>query len=200
MTKLILASQVVICNRKKEKTFVNVFLTCLTSDFHSVEMGGLGYYTYLNKSDSTTRPKEGRRKERKNMDMTKREVQYHIGLGQGDAGGWCILPGDPAGARPSPPILTSPPLSTPTGSSPPGPANWRGEGQCGEAPASAAPPPPSPWRSSTRSGCIPLSASAPAGHPAGCPQRRRGGGHRGGAHGGHQPGVCPHRVARRGGF
>ena len=29
------------------------------------------------------------------MDMTKREVQYHIGLGQGDAGGWCILPGDP---------------------------------------------------------------------------------------------------------
>ena len=29
------------------------------------------------------------------MDMTKRQVQYHIGLGQGDAGGWCILPGDP---------------------------------------------------------------------------------------------------------
>ena len=29
------------------------------------------------------------------MDMTKRELQYHIGLGPGDAGGWCILPGDP---------------------------------------------------------------------------------------------------------
>ena len=29
------------------------------------------------------------------MDMTKRDVQYHIGLGQGDAGGYCILPGDP---------------------------------------------------------------------------------------------------------
>ncbi len=29
------------------------------------------------------------------MDMTKREIQYHIGLGPGDAGGWCILPGDP---------------------------------------------------------------------------------------------------------
>ena len=29
------------------------------------------------------------------MDMTKGEVQYHIGLGQGAAGGWCILPGDP---------------------------------------------------------------------------------------------------------
>ena len=29
------------------------------------------------------------------MDMTKRALQYHIGLGPGDAGGWCILPGDP---------------------------------------------------------------------------------------------------------
>ena len=29
------------------------------------------------------------------MDMTRREVQYHIGLGTGDAGGYCILPGDP---------------------------------------------------------------------------------------------------------
>ena len=29
------------------------------------------------------------------MDMTKQDVQYHIGLGQGDAGGYCILPGDP---------------------------------------------------------------------------------------------------------
>ncbi len=29
------------------------------------------------------------------MDMTQREVQYHIGLGAGDAGGYCILPGDP---------------------------------------------------------------------------------------------------------
>lgn len=30
------------------------------------------------------------------MDMTRRDVQYHIGLGQGEAGGYCILPGDPA--------------------------------------------------------------------------------------------------------
>ena len=29
------------------------------------------------------------------MDMTTREVQYHIGLGEGDAGGYCIVPGDP---------------------------------------------------------------------------------------------------------
>ena len=29
------------------------------------------------------------------MDMTKRDVMYHIGLGTGDAGGYCILPGDP---------------------------------------------------------------------------------------------------------
>lgn len=29
------------------------------------------------------------------MDMTEREMMYHIGLGQGDAGGYCIVPGDP---------------------------------------------------------------------------------------------------------
>ncbi len=29
------------------------------------------------------------------MDMTKRELQYHIGLGPGDAGKYCIVPGDP---------------------------------------------------------------------------------------------------------
>ena len=30
------------------------------------------------------------------MDMTTREVQYHIALAQGEAGEYCILPGDPA--------------------------------------------------------------------------------------------------------
>ncbi len=29
------------------------------------------------------------------MDMTKRKVQFHIGLGEGDVGPYCILPGDP---------------------------------------------------------------------------------------------------------
>lgn len=29
------------------------------------------------------------------MDMTQREVMYHIGLAEGDAGGYCIVPGDP---------------------------------------------------------------------------------------------------------
>lgn len=29
------------------------------------------------------------------MDMTRREVQYHIGLAEGDVGRYCILPGDP---------------------------------------------------------------------------------------------------------
>ena len=41
------------------------------------------------------------------MDMTKRELQYHIGLGPGDAGAGAFCPGTRGGASLSPPISTS---------------------------------------------------------------------------------------------
>lgn len=48
--------------------------------------------------------------------MQEREVQFHIQCGPGQVGKYCILPGDPAGVRPSLSILTIRSMCRPTGS------------------------------------------------------------------------------------